>query len=147
MTKILIKLQEKSTKQFITTQSGYAILRNEWTEVNDDDREIKRILLYRNDIDIKEVTSVEDIKEEDIKEEVIEVEVVSVEDIKEEVIEAEDPVIEVEEDSEEEVIEVEPVAEMSEEDYIELKLKEAKDEKGKPLTKAQKNKIIKAIKN
>lgn len=147
MAKILIKLKESSIKQFITTQRGYAILKNEWTEVEDGDREISRIILYRNDIDIKEIIKDEDIKEnapikEVIEDEVIEICIPEEDDIKEEdIVVSSEEEIEIGEELEE------PEEEMSEEEYIELKLKDAEEKKGKPLTKAQKNKIIKEIKN
>lgn len=120
MSKILIKLKDNSTRFFLTTMSGYSIFRNEWTEVNDNDKEIQRIITYRNDIELKDIKMKED-------------------DSKSDEIENSDEIEEiVEEDDTEE--------ELSLEEFINSEIKKAEEEKGKPLTKKQKEKIINKIK-
>jgi len=53
MGKIDVKLKDKYPNQFITTITGYAIKRNEWTEVEEYDIEISQLLKDNTTLDVK----------------------------------------------------------------------------------------------
>lgn len=50
MAMIKVKLSEKSQRQFLLSQSGYVINKEEFTEVDDEDRDIHSFLINRTDI-------------------------------------------------------------------------------------------------
>lgn len=56
MVKILMKLKQTSVRDFLVTQSGYSVLKDEYTLVDDDDKEIQSYIMNRNDILIKNET-------------------------------------------------------------------------------------------
>ena len=70
MVMINIKLKEDSTRQFLTTPSGYTITKDEFVEVDDEDKTIHAYIINRRHIIMKEVT--EEAKIEEPKEEIIE---------------------------------------------------------------------------
>jgi len=52
---IQIKLKKTSKRDYLITQSGYTITKTKFIEVDDSDKEIESIILYRNDIIIKDI--------------------------------------------------------------------------------------------
>lgn len=49
-----MKLKEKSVRDFLVTQSGFTITK-EYSEVDDNDKEVQSFIINRNDIFIKNV--------------------------------------------------------------------------------------------
>ncbi len=152
MNKILIRLKADSKKQFITTMSGYTILKDKWTIVEDSDIEISRIIMNRNDIDIEDIREGEDVVEGKIIDNTIikdkpiknpffrtREEVEKVEEIKEEVEKVKEEVEKVKE----EVEKVEEVKEEAEE--VKEEIKEDAEENSKLEEKKKRKYNKKAI--
>lgn len=63
MSKVFVRLKKDSVRDRLSTISGYSIVKEEYTEVDDNEQDIKSILIYRNDVEIKDVNNSNDIKE------------------------------------------------------------------------------------
>jgi hypothetical protein len=60
MAKIEVKLEKDSTRQFLTTASGFTIEKENWNVVEDTDREINSYLMSREDILIRPINTGEE---------------------------------------------------------------------------------------
>jgi len=67
--KLLMKLKQKSKRDYLTTLSGFVVTKDEFNIVDDNDRQIQNFILYRNDIEFKELEKVKEELKENPKEE------------------------------------------------------------------------------
>lgn len=85
MAEIMIRLKEDSVRKFLTTQNGVSIFKKEWTIVDDKDSEINKILLFRKDIEFKDVVIEQTKRNKELEEKILEEKIVEFdEEMKEE---------------------------------------------------------------